>query len=232
MLPPMDGILYTCSALDETMKRLVIKLRPHRKFVEPFEDMLSNFESFKLLDLVRIDFEKGQKVGVIEVVLKEGIRLKDIDLPTGYEILGILKEEGSKYVLMAKITAPKEMIPLFKTFDIDIVWGTPLHKTKDEAVISVMGSEENLRKLLLALGRISDILEVSVQNPSFSSDDLLSCLTDKQREVMGAARDSGYYQYPRRITATQLAGRLGMSKATALEHLRKAEARLMGAILS
>lgn len=228
----MDGILYTRRAIYGVMRRLVIRLRPHKEYFEPFEDMLSNFESFKLLELVKIDFERGQKVGVVEVVIKEGIRLQDIDLPPGYEILGILKEEGRKYVLMAKITAPKEMIPLFKAFDIDIVWGTPLHKTKDEAVVSVMGSEENLKKLLQALGRISEILEVSFQKPIFSSDDLMSCLTDRQREILGAAKESGYYQYPRNISATELAGRLGMSKATTLEHLRKAEARLMGAILN
>jgi hypothetical protein len=228
----MDGILYIRGAFRGDMRRLVIKLRPHSKFIEPFEDMLSHFESFKLMDLVRIDFEKGQKVGVVEVVVKEGVRLQDIALPPGYEIMGILKEEGRRYVLVAKMTAQKEMIPLFKTFDIDIVWGTPLHKTMDEVVISVMGSEENLRRFMVALRQISDILDVSFQKPSFSSDDLMSCLTEKQREVMTAAKDSGYYQYPRTISATQLAEKLGMSKATILEHLRKAEVRLMGAIMS
>ena len=228
----MDGILYIRGVIQGHMRRLVIKLRAHSKFIEPFEDMLSHFESFRLMDLVRIDFEKGQKVGVVEVVVKEGVRLQDIALPPGYEIMGILKEEGRRYVLVAKMTAPKEMIPLFKAFDIDIVWGTPLHKTVDEVVISVMGSEENLRRFMVALRQIADILDVSFQKPSFSSDDLMSCLTDKQRDVMAAAKDSGYYRYPRMISATQLADKLGMSKATTLEHLRKAEVRLMGAIIN
>lgn len=52
-------------------------------------------------------------------------------------------------------------------------------------------------------------------------------LSARQREVFEHARERGYYERPRRISATELADELGVSKATALEHLRKAESKLL-----
>lgn len=53
-------------------------------------------------------------------------------------------------------------------------------------------------------------------------------LSARQREVFELARERGYYTWPRGASATDLAAELGVSKATLLEHLRKAEAKLLG----
>jgi predicted DNA binding protein len=52
-------------------------------------------------------------------------------------------------------------------------------------------------------------------------------LTVRQREAFLLARSWGYYEYPRETTARELAAELGISKTTLLEHLRKAEAKLL-----
>lgn len=52
-------------------------------------------------------------------------------------------------------------------------------------------------------------------------------LTERQREVFETARQRGYYEWPRGTTADALAGEIGVAKATVLEHLRKAEAKLL-----
>jgi predicted DNA binding protein len=51
-------------------------------------------------------------------------------------------------------------------------------------------------------------------------------LSPRQREVFEYACQSGYYDWPRNVSATELATDLGISKATVTEHLRKAESRL------
>ncbi len=52
-------------------------------------------------------------------------------------------------------------------------------------------------------------------------------LTPRQREAFSLARDRGYYDYPRATTTRTLAAEMGISKTTFLEHLRKAEAKLL-----
>lgn len=52
-------------------------------------------------------------------------------------------------------------------------------------------------------------------------------LSERQREVLELARRRGYYAWPRGISATELADELGVTKATVVEHLRKAEAKVL-----
>ncbi|UCE80783.1 MAG: helix-turn-helix domain-containing protein [Methanobacteriota archaeon] len=209
------------------MRKLIIKCRPHPIMIGEYQDLLENFESFELIELLKIDFEKGEKVGIVELMLKPGLKLEDIEFPESYEILGILKHEGPRYVLLGKVRAPKKLMPLFKMFDLDLVWTSPAKKTKNEVVVSVIGKEENLRKLLGMITKVSDVVDVSFQNVEVGTYDMLSCLTRKQKEVVTVARNNGYYEHPRRINAEELSKKIGISKATTLEHLRKAESRLM-----
>ncbi|WP_255149037.1 helix-turn-helix domain-containing protein [Halorarius halobius] len=58
----------------------------------------------------------------------------------------------------------------------------------------------------------------------FNTDDL----SERQREVFELAQSHGYYTWPRETSAGDLATELDISKATLLEHLRKAEAKLLG----
>jgi predicted DNA binding protein len=52
-------------------------------------------------------------------------------------------------------------------------------------------------------------------------------LSTRQREVYEFARERGYYDWPRQASASDLAAAFGVSKATFLEHLRKAESKLL-----
>ncbi|MCT9096758.1 helix-turn-helix domain-containing protein [Haloarchaeobius sp. HME9146] len=55
----------------------------------------------------------------------------------------------------------------------------------------------------------------------------MDSLTDTQREVFEHARERGYYQWPRGVSTRELASELEVSKTTLLEHLRKAESKLL-----
>lgn len=52
-------------------------------------------------------------------------------------------------------------------------------------------------------------------------------LSERQREVFELARRRHYYRWPRGVTAADLAAELDIAEATLLEHLRKAEAKLL-----
>jgi len=52
-------------------------------------------------------------------------------------------------------------------------------------------------------------------------------LTTQQRKVVHRALERGYFDWPRQVKSEDLAAELGISKATLLEHLRKAERKLL-----
>lgn len=53
-------------------------------------------------------------------------------------------------------------------------------------------------------------------------------LAPRQREAVTAAYELGYYDVPRAASSREVADRLGIDRSTLLEHLRKAEGRLVG----
>ena len=53
-------------------------------------------------------------------------------------------------------------------------------------------------------------------------------LSERQREVFELAKREGYYTWPRESSASELAEELGIVKTTLLEHLRKAESKVLG----
>ncbi|MEW5955214.1 MAG: helix-turn-helix domain-containing protein [Candidatus Micrarchaeota archaeon] len=60
----------------------------------------------------------------------------------------------------------------------------------------------------------------------------LNKLSRRQREMVHAAAAQGYYGFPRRLSAEQLAGRLGRDESTVREHLRRAEQKIIEHVVS
>ncbi|WP_226008306.1 bacterio-opsin activator domain-containing protein [Natrinema salinisoli] len=52
-------------------------------------------------------------------------------------------------------------------------------------------------------------------------------LTDRQREVLKAAFEEGYYEWPRECTGEDIATELGITSATFSEHIQAAERKLL-----
>jgi len=67
----------------------------------------------------------------------------------------------------------------------------------------------------------------SVADPRHHVVHQQSKLSNRQREVLELACRRNYYAWPRGTTTRELAEELGISKTTVLEHLRKAEAKLL-----
>lgn len=73
-----------------------------------------------------------------------------------------------------------------------------------------------------------DVVSISTSDQAARSDvPSTTQLSDRQREVFLFAREHGYYEWPRQVTARELADRFDITKTTFLEHLRKAESKLL-----
>jgi len=90
-------------------------------------------------------------------------------------------------------------------------------------------SRSKCRRILKENGQF---LNMSFQKATYQSQDLLNVLTDKQREILSSANKHGYYDYPRKIKSEDLAKKVKISRTTLVEHLRKAEGRIMKEILT
>ncbi|WP_317175876.1 helix-turn-helix domain-containing protein [Halomontanus rarus] len=60
--------------------------------------------------------------------------------------------------------------------------------------------------------------------------DVVSRLTERQREVLQAAVDLGYYREPREATHDEIAAATGLAETTVGEHLRKIEATVFSSL--
>jgi len=214
------------------MRKLVLELVPKPPFDGMLEQALHNVESYVILDLVRIDFQHGLKVGVMEVTMREGYTIDDLTLPPPAQLVSVVQRSGRTYTGIVQVRAPREMLGLFQEFDLDLIWDTPIGFSSGALVLSVVGEDGELRKLMQVVERIGTVKEVHVQAASFHREDMMASLTERQREIVVAAKRHGYYEYPRRIDAGELAEKVGVSKATVVEHLRKAEVRLMETLLA
>ena len=110
---------------------------------------------------------------------------------------------------------------------------SPLEIRDEKLKISFIGNESQVQEFLKRLSEIGIHYRVaSLADASFSPDSPLNKLTEKQRAVLVAAHKLGYYEVPRKINSEQLAKKLGIGDSTLVEHLRKAEQRLINHILT
>lgn len=100
-------------------------------------------------------------------------------------------------------------------------------------------SERDIRSLFKDLEKHCDVEVISrrtVSNESVrdtylvSTATLFGSLTNKQVRALIAALDNGYYSIPRTATAGEIARRFGFPRTSFVDHLRKAENKLMQAV--
>lgn len=194
-------------------------------------DFFENLEYIEGKALLKFDFEKGVKIGICDIKMKDESTLEDFPAPDGFEILKILKEDGNTYTCLIKIEYRRNLMRVLKLFHVeDLIYDLPFIISEEKVVFAFIAESETLKKLLSVIKPLGFVKNISFQKVSFSEYSALSCLTGRQKEIILAAKENGYYEFPRRITTERLAEKLGISKATTVEHLRKAENRIVSYI--
>jgi predicted DNA binding protein len=215
------------------MRKLTLEIEPNERVKEELEPMFEIIDSFELLEIMKIDWEDGIRVDLIECHLKETQSINDLKIIGDMEIMNVLKSEGNKHTCLAKYSEPDETKDLFKQFNLNLIYATPIIMSSDRYTISVIGDQEDLIKFVdLAKIYLGKIENMTFKKAAYQKHDILSVLTDKQRDIVIKAQKQGYYKYPRKIKPEELARKIGISKGTAIEHLRKAEERIMENIVA
>ena len=214
------------------MRKMILEMKLNEEFLKNFDFLLDKIESIELLELLKIDFQKRIKMAIAAFNLCEDYSIEDLKIPDYVEIFNVLQKNGNRYICLIKAIYFKSLSSLAKKFNIDIIWDTPSILTKDKMIVSVTGNEENLKKILELFKKIGTVKKISFVKSIYNEQTILSCLTEKQKEILITAKKNGYYSYPRKINSQELSEKIGLSKPTVVQHLRKAEVRLVTNLLT
>ncbi|MBU7039050.1 MAG: helix-turn-helix domain-containing protein [Theionarchaea archaeon] len=218
------------------MQKMIIELNPGFAFKLLPGDFFDCIEYVEGRALLKLDVEKGIKVVVLDIKVKEGKTLDDVRIPAEFYFLDILEQKDTLYTCLAKVEFKKsfqkmkDMQPWRSLLAENIIFDFPFIASEKKIVFSIISDSQTLRKMLQVFKAMKIIKSLSFHKATFSKYNVLSCLTERQKEVMLTAHKNGYYNVPRDITAEELSEKLGISKATTVEHLRKAENRIISQV--
>jgi hypothetical protein len=104
----------------------------------------------------------------------------------------------------------------------------------DRMKVEMIGKEDEIKKLLQYANKWGDnsFKILGLTSIDTKGESLLSKLTARQRQMLLTAYALGYYDVPRRISSDDLSRHLNVDKSTIVEHLRKAEKKLIGSIIA
>lgn len=144
----------------------------------------------------------------------------------------LLDQDGRTFTCLMKF---RPMASLAHHFGLSRETGyivPPMEVEGDRARLTFVGSAKEVTSVLSALRGMGLRYRVSsISDFRLSPSSPLNSLTDKQRRVVSAAYQHGYYDRPRRVSSEALAKRLGIASSTLVNHRLKAERRLLSVIL-
>lgn len=113
-----------------------------------------------------------------------------------------------------------------------LIIDTPIEFTdRGGILVTVVGTHDMLREALKAIPEDINVSIQQVGKYTPGTRDMLSMLTERQREVFETAVEMGYYDIPREVNQGDLAEELECAPSTVDEHLRKAESKMLSALL-
>jgi hypothetical protein len=104
----------------------------------------------------------------------------------------------------------------------------------DRMKVELVGKEDEISKFLQYTSKLSNnsFKILGLTSIDTKGESLLSKLTSRQRQILLTGYALGYYDVPRRISSDDLSRHLDVDKSTIVEHLRKAERKLIGSIIA
>jgi hypothetical protein len=143
----------------------------------------------------------------------------------------VLRSEGREFTCLARGSFSDDITRFLTTYGSKFDY--PVVFENDCLTFSLIGNPEDFHAFVSDArenGWGLEVLSVCEYNPSISG--IFDVLTPRQKEILLESYRRGFFDHPRRINATELAERMGMHKTTLLEHIHKAESRLIGHILA
>lgn len=216
------------------MRRVTLEFNYQDAWKQIFGSNAEKVEILEALRCFKCDLE-GLAI-ICRIKLKDkSMNVKDLigkGLLTNIEVL-YKEKDGSQVVFIegrSVVPQPPKGTPPTKL----LVARPPDFLDVNRMKAEVIGKERDIKKFLQYTNKWSNTYKIlgltSVDTKAESH--LSKLLTVKQRQALLTAFALGYYDVPRRISSEELSYHLDADKSTIVEHLRKAERKLIDGIIS
>jgi len=209
------------------MRRAVVELELRDLRERGFVGLFERVEALEVVHYFRCD--SGGFAGVCRIRPRYSrFRPGDIVGPGGVSKVSVLSEDKSTNAVVAYVESDASSFRALGGSFHNVYVAAPMEIRDEKLRLGFIGKAEEIRRLFRRLDRSGLALKVvSITDERFDPGSPLSSLTEKQRHMLLSAYELGYYDFPRRIKSKQLADMVGLDKSTVVEHLRKAERRLI-----
>jgi hypothetical protein len=214
------------------MRRLILEIP--EKEIKKVGIELPPFKIIKSLELLYFLKQTQEEFAAITRVEFKDPSSKVEDLLAGgllVEAQVLEKEKNGSFIIFLR--SGPSLSSVLSVIGIESGFLFPPMGVKDGKIkFSFLGNESQVKSFMEGIDTIGlRYRVVMLTDADFSPISPLNQLTEKQRELLLTAYKSGYYDIPRKITSDQLANKVGLANSTVVEHLRKAEQRLLIHIL-
>ncbi|WP_073096549.1 helix-turn-helix domain-containing protein [Haladaptatus paucihalophilus] len=168
----------------------------------------------------------GETTGIalLECTASNGSEvLVDIERREDVTDLDLLWTHDDELLLQVETEAPVLLTPVWRT---GVLPQTPFVVRDGEVTWELTTTSGRLSRLGDRLADAEIRFDIEYVR-TFGTDFASHLLTDRQRQLVLAAFERGYYATPRTATLTEVAESVGISKATASDTLHRAEGRII-----
>jgi hypothetical protein len=210
------------------MRRLILEVFEKELIKIGIE--LPQFQKIKSLKLIYFLRQDPQEFAAIsEVEFKDSTSKVEDLLTDGFLVEAQVLERQKNGAYLVFLRGGPSLSSVLSAIGIESGYlFPPIGIGEGKIKISFLGNEKQVKDFMEKIDTLGIRYRVVLlADANFSPISPLNRLTEKQREVIMTAYKMGYYDIPRKITSEELAERLGLVGSTVVEHLRKAEQRLM-----
>lgn len=147
--------------------------------------------------------------------------------------LAVLKQSRERARIVVNYASESSIVP--EIIRSEFMPIAPVHITEGKEHWRVMVEVDALSDVLESMKTECDVEIEAIEQVDPQESIIFSnivnqidkTLSPRQREVLFDAREEGYYNWPRDVTANEVADNIGISGPTFLEHLRQGEQKII-----
>ncbi len=214
------------------MRRLILEVS--EKELSKVGIELPPFRSVKSLELLYfLKQDQHEFAAISEINFKEANTKIEELLSGDYlaDIQVLERQKNGAYIVFLR--SGPSLSSVFNSIGIESGYlFPPLGIADGKVKFSFLGSPQQVKAFCEGIDKIGMRYRIILLTDlNFSPISPLNQLTEKQREVLITAYKMGYYDIPRKLNSDDVAKKLRLANSTLVEHLRKAEHRLIRQIL-